>query len=259
MEEAVMFESEIFRHFKETIPNIHRVFDVNHFGEQEELAEYVSKIYTILARVVNYPDRNKITDVEFTNATMLWRGTNTIVASFELTRSGYGIEPPVVLRNALETCSTAIDLFRNPKKYRDFKERKYKSSGSISEAKKILPIIGMFYGMFSEFYSHVNVISSLPQYYKDETGTTVFTTGGAYVKENEPHLNINLSLISLLLSIYLASAEYIFFKFCEKSEFWQKVNINLLEFNPIKEERERNRKREEKILRALAALNVNKK
>ncbi len=254
-----MFESEIFRHFKETIPNIHRVFDVNHFGEQEELAEYVSKIYTILARVLNYSGKNKINDVEFTNATMLWRGTNTIVASFELTRSGYGLEPPVVLRNALETSSTAIDLFRNPKKYKDFKEGKYKSSGSISEAKKILPIIGKFYGMLTEFYSHVNVAFSLPQYYKDETGTIVLTTGGAYVKENEPHLNMNLSLISFLLSIYLASTEYIFLKFCEKSEFWQKVNINLLKFNPIKEERERNTKREEKVLRALATLNVNEK
>ncbi|MBA7688255.1 hypothetical protein ES703_96734 [subsurface metagenome] len=102
---------------------------------------------------------------------MFWRGTNTIIASFELTRSGYGVEPPVVLRNALETCTTAIDLIKNTEKYKAFKERKYKSSESISEAKNILPVIGKFYGLLSEFYTHVNFASSSPQYYKDETGT----------------------------------------------------------------------------------------
>ena len=254
-----MFENEIFRHFKETIPNIHRDFDADHSNELEELVEYVSKIYSILARVLNYPNQSSVIDVEFTNAMMLWRGTNTIIASFELTRSGYGIEPPVLLRNALETCTTAIDLIKKPEKYKVFKERKYKSSKSISVAKKILPIIGKFYGMFSEFYLHISLASSSPQYYKDEKGTAILTTGGVYGKENEFNLNVNLSLISFLLSIYLASTEYVFFKFCEKSEFWQKVDINLLVFNPIKEERERNRKREEKVLKALATLNSNKK
>ena len=255
LENSTMFENEVLRHFKETLTNIHKEFDAAHHSELKELSEYISKIYSILAKVINYSNQNLITDVQFADAMMLWRGTNTIIASFELVRNGYGIEPLVTLRNALETSCTAIDLFKNPTKYEAFKEKRYKSSNSIIEAKKIIPVIGKFYGMLSNSYSHVSFASLLPQYYKDETDTVVLTTGGVYVKENEWNLNINLSLISFILSIYLASVEYIFFKFCDKSTFWRQIDVNSIIFNLSKEEIEKNIKRIEKVLKALASLN----
>ncbi|MBA7688254.1 hypothetical protein ES703_96733 [subsurface metagenome] len=84
------------------------------------------------------------------------------------------------------------------------------------------------------------------------------TTGGMYGKENEFNLSMNLSLISFLLSIYLASTEFMFFRFCEKSEFWQRVDNKKLEFNPIKEEKDKNEKRMERIIKALASLSENR-
>lgn len=254
-----MFEDKIFSHFTEIIPELHKKFDDNHKSEIRELAEYVSKIYVILGRVLNCAAQSKITDVEFAITMLLWRGVNSIIASFELIRSGYGIEPLVVARNALETCTTAIDFYKNPKKFEVFQKKKYKSSKSIDEAKKVIPAIGKFYGALTNFYSHISLFSSYPLYNEDDTGAAFLATGGVYGEDNEFNLNMNLSLISFLLSIYLASVEYIFFKFCKKSEFWRSDNINKLKFNPIKEERERNKKREKKILRAFASLDVTEK
>lgn len=250
-----MFKEKIIGYFKETIPKIHKKFDSNHPSELNNLAEYVSKIYVILAKIINNPDQNSISDVEFNTALLLWRGTNTIIASFELIRSGYGIEPLVVPRNALETCTTAIDLYKNADKLKDFKENKYKSSKSISVAKEVIPVIGKLHGVLTNFYTHIGFMSSYPLYYRDETGTIALITGGMYGKENQYHLNMDLSLLEWLLSIYLASTEYIFFRFCEMPEFWQRIDNDKLKFVFSKGEWEKHKKREIRVIQALKSLN----
>lgn len=249
-----MFKDEVFEYFTKTIPELHKRFDDSHKNEIKELNEYVSKIFATLTRIFSYPDQNKINEIQFASAMLLWRGVNTIIASFELIRSGYGIEPLVVARNALETCTSAIDFYKNPNKYEDFKKLKYKSSESIGEGKKVIPIIGVFYGLLTKFFSHVSLVSSFPLHYKDDTGRVILTTGGIYGKNNEYYLNMNLALISLLLSIYLASAEFIFLKFCEKSEFWRRIDIDKPIFVFTNEETERHKIRVEKLKKMLRDL-----
>jgi len=222
-----MFKEKILGYFQETIPNVHEKFDSLHWHAVEELADYSEKIYLILAKVINNPKPSEVSDMEFNIAMLLWRGMNTLIASFDLIRGGYGIEPLIVSRNALETSATALDLALNPQKYKDFVLKKYKSSNSISVATKVIPIFSQFYGMLSNYSSHITYSSSYPQYYKDEQGVMNLVFGGMYGEENKYYLNLNLGVVGTLQSVFLAITEFIFFKYCESPQLWEKIDYKL--------------------------------
>jgi hypothetical protein len=223
----MVFKEKIISYFKETVPEVHKKFDSSHWHEIEELAEYCEKVYIILAKVMNNQKQNAVNNLEFNIALLLWRGMNTIIASFDLIRGGYGIEPLVVARNALETSATALDLALNQGKYKDFKRKKYKSSNAISVASKIIPIFGQFYGILSNNYSHIAFSSSYPQYYKDEKGVVILISGGMYGEENKYYLNLNLCLVGTLQSVFLAVTEFIFFKYCDSPQLWERIDDEL--------------------------------
>lgn len=222
-----MYKEKIIGYFQETVSSVHKKFDSLHWKEIEELADYSEKVYLILEKVINNPKQDEVSDIDFNIAMLLWRGMNTLIASFDLIRGGYGIEPLVVSRNALETSATALDLALNPQKYKDFVSRKYKSSSAISVATKLIPIFGQFYGMLSNYYSHITYSSSYPQYYKDEQGVMNLVFGGMYGEENKYYLNLNLGFVGTLQSIFLAIAELIFFKYCENPQVWERIDDEL--------------------------------
>lgn len=249
----MVFKEKIISYFKETIPEVHRKFDSSHWHEIEELAEYTEKVYIILAKVMNSQKQNTVSDLEFNIAMLLWRGMNTIIASCELIRGGYGIEPLVVARNALETSATALDLLLNPGKYKDFKRQKYKSSNAISVASNIIPIFGKFYGILSNNYSHIAFSSSYPQYYKNEKGVVILISGGMYGEENKHYLNLNLSLVGTLQSVFLAVTEFIFFKYCDSPQLWERID-NELRFKSTSAEALRHLRRIGLLIESIKAL-----
>ena len=226
---------DILKYFEETIPEIHRKFDFIHEREKRNMATYVTKIEAILGNILNNPKQDTVSTIEFNIAMLLWRGVNTIFSAFELVRGGYGIEPLIILRNAVETFAAAIDLKNNPGKYELFRKNKYKSHRAITEASKVIPIYGKLYGILSNSYAHVTFSSSYVQHFKNAEGITHLIRGGMFGEENKYYLLSNLAIIESTLAICLAITEYIFFNYCDKSEFWGKSKSGLVLIWPKEE------------------------
>lgn len=99
------------------------------------------------------------------------KGANTLMAGFELSLNGYFWETPILLRNALEEFASAWDIVHNPERLEIWKANKnFKSTDSISNAKEINPVIGPFYGLLSQMYTHINKNNASPSFVVVEDG-----------------------------------------------------------------------------------------
>ncbi len=135
-----------------------------HFaGEVEEFAFLLGKTITILQ---NYNKSNVLTPDKTPKSeayNIMLKGTNALMAGFELVTGGYLWEPPILFRNALEGFASAWDIVHNPKRFELWvKEKKFNSTDSISNLKKSIEPVGQMYGFLSNMYTHLSPINATP-------------------------------------------------------------------------------------------------
>jgi hypothetical protein len=94
---------------------------------------------------------------------LMTKGTNTLMAAFQLSLSGYLWEPRILLRSALEGFATSWDLVYNPNRFEQWKgNSKFESTHSITKVKEVSEDIGRLYGYLSTFSVHTSPINSSP-------------------------------------------------------------------------------------------------
>jgi len=130
-----------------------------HFSsEVEEFSILTAKI---IATLQNYNVQNLLHDegdqkqVAFG---LMTKGTNTLMAGFELALAGYMWEPPVLFRSALEVFATAWDIVHNEARFVIWKTgKKFDSTDSISNVKKAIEPFGKLYGYLSYMNVHTSI------------------------------------------------------------------------------------------------------
>lgn len=133
--------------------------------EVDEFSLLISKIIIPLNNYISIIEAPEKDDPKFIGYGLMTKGANTLMAGFELSLNGYLWEPPILLRNALEGFASAWDIVHNPKRLELWKDnRSFKSSGSITNAKEIIPVIGSFYGLLSNMYTHITQLNASPSF-----------------------------------------------------------------------------------------------
>ncbi len=175
-------------------------------AEVEEMSLLVSRAMETLQ---NYYRTNPQQDPENPKQVafgLMTKGTNTLMAAFQLSLSGYLWEPSILLRSSLEGFSTAWDLVHNPARFEQWKaNRKFDSTYSISNVKEVCEEIGKLYGYLSKFSVHTSALNSSPSMVVTD-GEPKFqffglvAPGKEAIRKTEIYLSLFVSYVCLQLT-----------------------------------------------------------
>ena len=195
-----------------------------HFArEVGEFAILSAKLVSTLQRyhsrhLVAEPDNPK--QVAFS---LMTKGANTLMASFELVLIGYMKEFEVLLRSALEGFAVAWDVVNNADRFNAWKnEKKFDSTESISRLKKEIEPVGKLYGYMSNIHVHTTPKNSAPSMFLDgESRKFQFFGYLSPKKEHLPKGSVYFNLFSAYVLLQLT--ELVFYSYCDGFETIEKL------------------------------------
>ena len=154
---------------------------------------------------------------------LMTKGTNTLMAAFELSLSGYLWEPSILLRSALEGFATAWDIVHNESRFALWKgQRKFDSSDRITNVKEAVEAIGPLYGHISKMNVHTNPLNSSPSMVLTEDRRK-FQFFGFVSAGKEPIRKTEILLCLFVAYISLQLAELRFHQYASELETIEKI------------------------------------
>lgn len=191
--------------------------------EADEFSLLISKIIIPLQNYISTIKTPEKDDPKYIGYGLMTKGANTLMAGFELSLNGYLWEPPILLRNALEGFASAWDIVHNPERLEMWKANKnFKSTDSISKAKEINPVIGPFYGLLSQMYTHINQKNASPSFVLVEDDPKLQFFGLIRKgKENIRQGEIYLCLIITFMCLQMT--ELCFYQYINEYETIEKI------------------------------------
>jgi hypothetical protein len=217
-------------------------------SEIDEISESLAISYELLYQNINIENQEKIPDNDFQSMTMFWTGFNTILSAVELFCRGYNKEPMMLMRNTLEIFASAYDIHKDDTRYKLLRDdpKKFKSMESINKVKEIQPIIGHFYGLLSDRFSHVSTLHTVPH-----NSSTPLCVGGLYDPKKTSYSTFNLIMIEQILEVLNSVMEFTLIKYTDNLRYWKKVNANEYLYIPNKIKEKDLLKRMEKVMKGL--------
>lgn len=118
--------------------------------------KFLDKFYSMTVSYIDF-SKNSIKDEKLLNYySLLLNAANTITASFETLRNGYIMQSPVLLRSVSETFCLISVISSDDESYNKFLNDKLDINSTIKPAKKLIPQIGVFQGLLSNNFVHLN-------------------------------------------------------------------------------------------------------
>lgn len=225
-------ENAILDNIKNVSINASKKVDAEFGREFKLIIKKMAEIYRILDIVTNYQDR-EIEDIKLDSKMLLWQGANSLIGALQLIRLGYFVEPNFLTRHAVENLSITLVLFKDYRRYKDFKSDKLSGEKCIGEAKKVITQIGQIYGQLSDI-THPSK-KWLGTYVVEKRGTMLI--GGGVVDEHLHRVKLNLSTLGFLCSVYHSGVELVFYDSLKIHKFWRKTDHNSFTWSPSEEEK----------------------
>ena len=140
---------------------------IKHFST--EVDEFVFLISSLIDTLQNFQSLNPDYDINNSKQvaySLMTKSAGTLMAAFEVVLNGYLWESKVLFRSALEGFATAWDIVHNESRFILWNKnnKKFDSTGSISNLKKEIEPFGKMYGFLSNIYVHTNPINASPSY-----------------------------------------------------------------------------------------------
>jgi hypothetical protein len=139
----------------------------------------------------------------------------------------------MLIRNALETFAVAYDFHENPEHYKTFMSnpKKFDSTRSIAEIKKVHTFIGQLYGQLSSQFTHISGLHILPH---------KVTNGGLYIggmldPNDQSIVDMEIASIIATLDILNSVLELTFLPYIENPRFWKIIDENSCKYVPNNE------------------------
>lgn len=147
---------------------------------------------------------------------ILFNALQTVAAALEVLRSGYALQPGILLRSSVEAVAMAFDLSANSKSMDRFKRGTYRSSGAVGRAKRLFRVIEPVYGILSEQHTHIGDAHeraySFEEHGRDATNQLV--------------------LVKAAMALLAVGAELIFSEVVSEPRFWRAHPAGGLTFKP---------------------------
>jgi hypothetical protein len=152
-------------------------------------------------------------------AVLLLNASDTVIAAAGTLRSGYRLQPGILLRNVIETLCTVSYMCVVPDAVVEYKSGRLRSQSTIGKANEVLPLFGRMYGFFSERYAHLSEMHGS------------FHSPGRY-EAGEVGGRMNLALIRLVVVLFKIVTELAFITFVSDPTYWRRVGDGRIAFDP---------------------------
>lgn len=129
----------------------------------------IETLSIVLSRCMMFQNRKMIESSRENDEVMigimnlLWNACTSFSAAVLLLRSGFRLQPGIIIRNIIETISLALYLFSNQDEFQNYLVGKVKSSKTISFVKKMIPPFGELYGFYSAEFAHIGSLQQKQQ------------------------------------------------------------------------------------------------
>ena len=87
---------------------------------------------------------------------LLFNAAQSFVAAFDALRHGFRLQPGTLIRGLIENLTTVCHLGQHPGDLAALTQGRLDSTKTLSAAKKIIPVFGQLYGLFSTGFVHVS-------------------------------------------------------------------------------------------------------
>lgn len=154
---------------------------------------------------------------------LLMNAANSFAAAVAVLRTGYVLQPGIILRSLLEAVSTSLHLMQNPKDLHAYKSNTLQSPKTIAAAKKALPPFGLLYGHFSDNFAHIGHL------HKSITPIREYTS-------KHEALEVNLSSLRIASWLLYVTGELVFNDLVEHPRYWHPVDQGYA-YDPSDEEK----------------------
>lgn len=237
----------ILRQFKSTSNEIASKFDEVYTADLEMLAEELATSYNALLDILE-KNKEQIQNNAHQSALLYWGGLNSVLALIDLLRRGYTKEPQMILRNVLEVFAVAYDIGASQEHYELFMKDpiKFPSTKSVNAAKQVHDIIGQWYGLLSDYSSHVGPLHILP--HKITSG---FYVGGMFDPKDQAVVRLDLMMITGTLDILNSLLELSFIRHIATPRFWVKIDEDTYKYTPNEARTERTMREMEQAIKTL--------
>jgi hypothetical protein len=137
-------------------PAIAQHFDTTFEPELKLFNEEFCKIVAILFRATRLDDSIQPPELRNAMLFLLWNATQSLVAAIELLRRGFTLQPGILIRALIEQLTTVCHLGLHRDALKALQSGKLSSTDTLGAAKKIIPMFGHLYGLFSNTFAHVS-------------------------------------------------------------------------------------------------------
>ncbi len=203
-------------------PKIQKSFDALCSSDIEEISAFISCSVSILYSGLLVSKKAKAHRM-LACTELLINALNSLGASTQLLRSGYTLQPGIVIRSILESVSTVFHLLDRPNDFEKYQNGLLESPKTIAAAKKAIPTFGSLYRAFSENFTHIGHLHRTIQRVEE------------YRELNDP-LKMNIGFLKMTSWLIYVCSELLFHNLIQEPRYWQKVEGGFM-YNPSEEER----------------------
>ncbi|MBU0492392.1 MAG: SEC-C domain-containing protein [Chloroflexi bacterium] len=195
------------------------LFDEQYKEELDAMSAEFARIVSALWAGIKNLDENKAANTgQAAAASLLQYALKTTEAATDLLRRGYRHQVGMLMRNASEAIATVISIASNPETLDKVKTGKFKSPDAISEAKKIIPFFGRWYGELSSMFTHLNIDHFEWEPLLSQDDVLVTQTCILFIKTN--------------LVLTSVATELIFYDYVATPRFWKEIEPDAYMYAP---------------------------
>jgi hypothetical protein len=190
--------------------------------------EEISKLYSESLAYIRFACEDSTSDeksLRSVQSRLLLNAAKSFSAAVHLLRTGYVLQPGVLVRSALETIGVAVYLCVRPGELKRYEDGTLESTRCIGEAKGVLPWFGELYGSLSEQFVHIGRLHALPNY------------SFAYTKRH-PAVGTNLLILRRLAWMLSVATEFIFTEHFTELRYFRRLESGKYVYLPSKTEPE---------------------
>jgi len=197
-------------------------FDAHWDSELTKIDEEYSKACSLIYAALT-TDYYKGDSRFLRSAELLSNAANTFIAAIHLLRSGFVLQPGILLRTIVESVATAVHLCTDEKALEKYETGKLDSGYAVKSARTVFPLIAKLYGYYSNNFAHIGEL------HKTFTGLTPYTEGDVRV-------NANISMLKYCVLVLYMTSELLFPQFVVAHRYWKPLNPEGFHYAPDEDE-----------------------
>jgi len=221
---VVVKKNVLLNQLKRDGPRIDKSFDAICSSDLEEFSELMAQTMVLILSGLKR-SRYSGDELRLVAGQLMLNTLNSFCAAVQILRSGYRLQPGVIVRNILESVSVVLHLMQHPSDLEPFRAGKLNVPKTVNTAKKALPPFGQLYGFFTKQFSHISGFHQSLQPLVE------------YSNRDEALIS-NLRFLRIAVWHIYVTSELLYHDMVTEPRYWTHISSGIYAYDPSADERQ---------------------